>query len=201
MLLPCSGLVDRNHYLLKEIESGQRQVEDLRRERSKQKLVFNSKLVEFQKVQEQLIHKNKLLEQSVTNAKQRKRDMVGELGQILMGIENLASQAHRRHWPTLGSMSPTLKMSMIQEYFLERLAVERMVRKMMADADYNCQSTTISYPGGLMGDVKSGSVPGFPRKHIVLPPIGNHSNSKRKKTPSSTTFLERLTAISESAAE
>nr|XP_039262269.1 coiled-coil domain-containing protein 42 homolog [Styela clava] len=205
------GLLDRNHSLISSIENGQRELDDLRQETNKLKLVFNSELASLQKVKEKLLQKNKILEQQAANSHENKRRLIGELGQILMGIDNLAQEAHRRHWPAITNMTYTQKLSMVQEFFLERVSVEKSVRAMMVEAEINATNSN-SIGRSSIGNTKSlyqfDNDRSYSRKQ-VLPPIGKSTITAKKApvpssgqvTKSSTNFLERLTAISESHAE
>lgn len=203
------SLVDRNHLIQTSIEESQKTVDDLKQENSKQKLIFNSQLASLQDQKEKLMETNEIREQRATMNHQKMRSLMGKLGQVLMGIDNLANQSHRRHWPALHKMSYSQKLSMVQEYLLERIGVEEAVKIMMAEAEIRSSSghtfsTGKSIPSIAIDGVVSPEST-FAKKHQVLPPITNSV----KKSPSSFNnetnrhykpggnFLERLTAISE----
>lgn len=192
------------------IEDSQKALDDLKHEFNQQKLIFNSQLASLQGEKEKIMERNEIREQRAAMNHQKMRSLMGKLGQVLMGIDNLANQSHRRHWPALHKMSYTQKLNMVQEYLLERIGVEEAVRNMMAEAEIRSSSGhTFSTAGksipsiAIDGGVTPEST--FAKKHQVLPPI---SNSVRK-TPSSFAIetnrqykaggnlLERLTAISE----
>lgn len=191
------------------IEDGQKTLDDLKHEFNQQKLIFNSQLAGLQDTKEKLMETNGIREQRAAMNHQKMRSLMGKLGQVLMGIDNLANQSHRRHWPALHKMSYTQKLNMVQEYLLERIGVEEAVRNMMAEAEIRSNSGhTFSTAGKSIPSIAIDGVISpestFARKHQVLPPI---SNSIKNASPSINetnrhhkpggNFLERLTAISE----
>lgn len=128
-----AALLKRNQKILSSIEVGQRQLDDLKHQRIKQKLVSSSELALLQAKKEKLLSRNKFDEQRVGNAHRKKRSVLEKLAQIVMGIDNLAQQSHRRHWPPFHSMSYIQKLSMIQEYLLERAAVQKYILDILGD--------------------------------------------------------------------
>lgn len=204
------GLVERNHSIQTGTEMGQKELEDIRQEFNKQKLIFNSELASLQEQKEKYMEKNRILEQKAATNHHKKRNLMRKLGQVLMGIDNLAHHSHRRHWPPMAKMNYTQKLSMVQEYLLERIGVDKMVKSMMAEAEI--QTASISAASvhtksiasvGTQGLISPDSV--FPKKHHALPPITKQSNTlmlpsgddQRFQSKAGGNFLERLTAISE----
>lgn len=202
------GLVDRNSTIQTGIEDGQKELDDLKLEFNKQKLIFNSQLASLQNKKEKLTESNGILEQRAAMNHQKMCALMSKLGQVLMGIDNLASQSHRRHWPPLPDMSYTQKLTMVQEYLLERIAVEEMVRHMMAEAEIRSGSGHTIYQHGKSIPSVAVDAPtpesAFSRKHHQpLPAIqqqgkrAGFENDRIRHFKTGGNFLERLSAISE----
>ncbi|XP_078001116.1 coiled-coil domain-containing protein 42 homolog [Glandiceps talaboti] len=121
-------LVSRVGELYDQLERQRDKVEDMKYKHNQRKLVINAKLAELQTIQEQRIETNSHLEELLMNDRQTYRVQSQTLGTILMAIENLAERCHKKHDPELEDLDTGGKLTLIQNYFVERIGVERMAR-------------------------------------------------------------------------
>ncbi|CAK8673787.1 unnamed protein product [Clavelina lepadiformis] len=185
-----TGLLARNSMMTSEIESGQRELDMMKQERNNQKMVINSQMADLQKYQEQLVQRNRRLEQQAGDTTISHRTLVGELGRISMAIDNLADVCHARHWPPLSGMSYIDKLTMIQQHFREQQRVQKLVQKLResrpitSSVEKGPQTSHTS----AKEDVQLSTIP-------KMPAIAMHPKPQRRSTKSG--FWEHLKTITE----
>nr|CAB3228576.1 coiled-coil domain-containing protein 42 homolog [Phallusia mammillata] len=191
-----ANLLQRNTTMAKDIEQGQRELEELKQEREKQKLMINSEMSELQTYQETLTQRVQRLEQEAGDTTLSHRTLIGELGRITMAIDNLAETCHTRHWLPLSEMSHIDKLNMINQHFTEQLKVMRMLQRL--------SETRQSVQSGGLPVVKASTR--RPSKDTEGMKSAQHNQvtseaTKRKAKPATKSFIEQLKPISESSTE
>ncbi|XP_070576885.1 coiled-coil domain-containing protein 42 homolog [Ptychodera flava] len=121
-------LVERVGDLYDQLEKARDKLDDTKYKHNQRKLVINAKLAELQGIQEERVDTNTHLEEVLMNERQTYRSQSQILGTILMAIDNLAERCHKKHDPPLETLGTDGKLTLIQNYFVERIGVEKMAR-------------------------------------------------------------------------
>ncbi|XP_036006398.1 coiled-coil domain-containing protein 42 homolog [Fundulus heteroclitus] len=123
-------LLQRLRRMEAEVEQGQRQLRNLKRQHNIRKLMSTKELSELQSELESLKEKNKQAEVNLLMNQGASREKVEEVGKLLMAVNNLAQQCYLSQYGPLKSMSVLTMMDMVKEFILDKADTERRVRRL-----------------------------------------------------------------------
>ncbi|KAM9341279.1 uncharacterized protein CCDC197 [Symphorus nematophorus] len=138
------GLLQRLVCLKEEVEQGQRKQQTMKQEHSIRKLMANKELSELQSELETLKEKNKQAEVNLLIEQGLSREKVGEVGTLLMGINNLAEQCYLPAYGPLKNMNTSTMMDMVKEYILDKADTERRARRLMESGSAMTSRTALT---------------------------------------------------------
>ncbi|KAJ8045158.1 Coiled-coil domain-containing protein 42-like [Holothuria leucospilota] len=123
-----SSLVDRVQDLYDGVESATKKLNNLKTDHIQKKLVINKQLAELQNIQEERTDMNTQLEEMFFSDMTAFRDQNEILGRIKMAINNVSEKCIKSHDPPLSSMNFEEKLTLIMNFVVDKIAVERMAR-------------------------------------------------------------------------
>uniref|UniRef100_A0A3Q2T5N5 ubiquitinyl hydrolase 1 n=1 Tax=Fundulus heteroclitus TaxID=8078 RepID=A0A3Q2T5N5_FUNHE len=123
-------LLQRLRRMEAEVEQGQRQLQNLKRQHNIRKLMSTKELCELQSELESLKEKNKQAEVNLLMNQGASREKVEEVGKLLMAVNNLAQQCYISQYGPLKSMSVLTMMDMVKEFILDKADTERRARRL-----------------------------------------------------------------------
>ncbi|XP_013131745.1 uncharacterized protein CCDC197 [Oreochromis niloticus] len=137
-------LLQRLQRMEVEVEEGQRQLQNMKKEHSVKKLMANKELSELQSELETLKEKNKQAEFNLQMEQDLSREKVTEVGRLLMAISNLAEQCYLPEYGPLEKMNALTMMNMVKEYILDKADTERRARRMMELGSLMTSTTAVA---------------------------------------------------------
>ncbi|KAE8289891.1 hypothetical protein D5F01_LYC11602 [Larimichthys crocea] len=147
-------LLQRVRRLEEEVEQGHRQLQTMKQEHSVKKLMANKELSELQSELETLKEKNKQMEVNLMTQESLSREKVGQVGALLMAINNLAEQCYLDAYGPLENMNVLTMMDMVKEYLLDKADTEKRVRRLMESGSAMTSKTALTDRRG-RGSMKS----------------------------------------------
>ncbi|XP_028251649.1 uncharacterized protein CCDC197 [Parambassis ranga] len=128
----------------KEVEQGQRQLQNMKEEYSIKKLLANKELSELQGELETLKEKNKQAEGDLMMEQGLSRKKMEEAGRVFVAINNLAEQCYLPAYGPLENMSVLMMMDMVKEFILDRADTERRARKLIESGSAVTSTTAVT---------------------------------------------------------